>query len=465
MNVVMIALEAARADHLSCYGYGRQTTPNLDRLVEDGVVFDNHFTPAVPTQPAFTTIFSGAHPLTHRIIAHEAPLNPNPKITWLPLLLRHHNYTTVAIDTLIDHRPWFARGFEYYVNPCRRGDLPDSDSVNQRAIEWLEHCRREPFFLHLHYWDGHLPYRPDNANRQLFYQGDPTTQNVGSLNRFYEQSAGCGAGYTWLEDLLKTWPTKVGSRIEDVDFLIAQYDAELRTADHGIGQICEMLKSLDLWPDTLVMVYGDHGVELGGEHGIYFDHYGLYDANLRVPLIMHWPEKLDGGRRVSAMSQQQDLLATVLDAIGADVSDLVEGRSLLPLARGTQTVSHWNHTLMACECTYQAKWALRTAEYKLIVSREPDFHGRPPVELYDLLDDPLELHNLATRNRPLVEKLLDKFDTTLKRMLEARHMKGDPIAPGRLSLGRQVFKQIGKPYPPRDPKWKGHVAPVIAGIP
>ena len=129
MNVVLIGFEALRADHVSCYGYGRSTTPFIDALAAEGVLFENHLTPVVPAQPTFTTIFSGTHPLTHRIFAHETEAIPHSRITWLPLLMRHHGFTTVAIDHLIDQRSWFARGFEYYINPSRRGAIPDCRAI------------------------------------------------------------------------------------------------------------------------------------------------------------------------------------------------------------------------------------------------------------------------------------------------------------------------------------------------
>jgi arylsulfatase len=465
MNVVMIGLDALRADRLGCYGYRKATSPFIDSLAKNGVLFENHFTPSVPTQPAFTTIYSGAHPLTTRVVSHEGTATPNPGVTWLPLLMRHHKYCTITVDNLVDHKQWFARGWEYYINPRRRGEFPACHVFNQRAIEWLEKTRRDPFFLAMHYWDTHTPYQPLKPEYvNLFYQGDPTVKNKGSLDAFYAnpQVERWPAG--WLGDILTSYKgTKTGSRVEDLNFITAHYDAEVRTTDDGVRELCESLQKNGLWDDTLLVIFGDHGEELG-EHGIFFDHHGLYDSNLHVPMILHWPKGLKGheGRRVSSMTQHQDICATVLDAIGAPVpTDVVEGRSLLPLARGQQATSHWGHTLMACEGTWQAKWALRTSEYKLIVSREPDLHGKPPVELYDLLEDPGEKRDLAEREPDLTKRLLEQFNQNLIKMMTQRGLEHDLIAPGMLTLGKRFFERQGKPYPPRDPKWKGIAPPVI----
>ena len=466
MNVVLIAVDALRADRLGCYGYGRETSPFMDSLAANGVVFENHFTPAVPTQPAFTTIYSGTHPLTHGIVAHEGLALPNPRVTWLPLLMKFHGVTSVTVDNLADHKPWFWRGFEYYINPRRRGEFPNCHIYNERAIEWLERCRHEPFFLSVHYWDPHTPYDAELKYTRLFYEGDPTTTNMGSLDAFYQSPQVKRWPENWFAKLLENWPNTTGKRIEDKQFILAHYDAEIRMVDDGVRQLCDVLENIGILEDTLLIIFGDHGEELAGDHGIYFDHHGLYDSNIRVPMILHWPKGLAGsaGRRVTAMTQHQDLFPTVLEAMDLKTPpDVIEGQSMLPLARGEASSSHWHHLVMACECTWQAKWAMRTPEYKLIVSRQPDFHGKPPIELYDLLKDPGEQQNIGAAEPLLRNRLLQKFDATLVGMLGERGCAVDPIAVNPITLGARMFKRLGRPYPPKDPNWQGHPPPVLGG--
>ena len=467
MNIIFLVIDALRADRLGCYGYKKATSPFIDSLAANGVVFDNHFTPVVPTQPAFTSFFSGTHPLTHRVFSHEGVTVPNAMITWLPLLMRHHKVTTIAVDNLVDHKQWFARGFEYYINPRMRGEFPPADVFNERAIEWLTKTRREPFFMSLHYWDTHTPYMAPDKYLPLFYEGDPTTANMGSMDAFYKNPQGERWPETWFADLIKRWPgEKKGARIEDANFLSAMYDSEVRCADDGVKALCDVLKAQGIFDDTLLVICGDHGEELTGDHGIWCDHHGLYDSNLKCPMIMHWPKGLgaSAGRRVSAMTQHQDLLPTFTDAMGVSAPmDVVEGKSMLPLARGTTTLSHWNHTLIALEATWQAKWAMRTPEYKLIVSRQADLHEKPPLEVYDLLEDPKEHLNIAYDNSALTRTLIDRFDEILKRMLESRGYLEDPVALGGITLGRRWFEKHQKPYPPAWPKgFRPHPPPKLA---
>lgn len=466
MNIIFLVIDALRADRLGCYGYKKNTSPFIDSLAANGVVFENHFTPVVPTQPAFTSIFSGTHPLTHRVFSHEGTTVPNAMITWLPLLMRHHKVSTIAVDNLVDHKQWFARGFEYYINPRMRGEFPPADVFNERAIEWLTKTRREPFFMSLHYWDTHTPYLAPDKYLPLFYDGDPTTANVGSMDTYYKTPQADRWPETWFVDLLKRWPgAKTGTRIEDASFLSAMYDSEVRCADDAVKALCDTLKAQGIFDDTLLVICSDHGEEIGGEHGIWFDHHGLYDSNLRCPMIMHWPKGLgaSAGRRVSAMTQHQDLLPTFAEAMGVSAPmDVIEGRSMLPLARGTAQLSHWNHMLIGLEATWQAKWVMRTPEYKLIVSRQADLHDKPPIEVYDLLEDPQEHLNIAYDNISLTRTLIDRFDDVLKKMLEARGYIEDPVALGGITLGRRWFEKHGKPYPPAWPKgFRPHPPPKL----
>ena len=388
---------------------------------------------------------------------------PSPNCIWLPAVLKQLDYHTVSVDNLADHKPWFWRGFEYYINPRKRGDFPDCHAFNERTVEWLTHTRREPFFMHLHFWDPHTPYLPKREHMLSFYQGDPTTTNVGSLDPFYDRPQVERWPKTWFGTLLEQWPDTQGPRIEDKDFICAMYDAEVLTPDDGVPEVVETLERQGILDDTLIFIFGDHGEELDGQHGIWFDHHGLYDSNIRVPMIMYWPKGLGGGRRVSAMTQHPDIAATVIDLLGKQVPEVVDGQSMLPLARGEKETSHWNHTLMTCESTWQCKWAMRTPEYKLIVSREPDYHEKPPVELYDLLADPGELTNIVNDNADLTRTLLTRFDLLLKSMLEQRGLKQDPIATHGLTLGRRMFERLGRPYPPPRNGWKGHPVPALAG--
>ena len=166
MNAVFIALDTCRADHLSAYGYPRRTSPNLAALAAQGVRFDWCITQNNATQPSYTTLYTGRHPINHNIVAHGGNVWLDDSIPVLPAVLRRSGVITAAVDDLYEMKPWFARGYDYYVNPAgarKPKRLVTADDINERAIPLLRHLaahRDRSFFLFLHYWDLHTRYRP-----------------------------------------------------------------------------------------------------------------------------------------------------------------------------------------------------------------------------------------------------------------------------------------------------------------
>jgi arylsulfatase A-like enzyme len=432
MNVLLLLIDSLRADHLSSFGYHTPTSPFLDRLAAEGASFDHFFTPAIPTLPAYTSMFTGQSPVTHRVLTRTGGTDIL-NAPWVPKIMAEHGYVTAAVDILAQRRQWCARGFSHYFNlRTREDEYLNCFQLNRVAMPWLEEHRRDPFFLYIHYGDPHTPYAPPLKYRGLFYEGDPTRANRGSLDEFRKGLPLIGGPLneslvdSWLVSGASEWPGASGHRIEDVEWCKAQYDAAIRAVDGGIAELLGFLDEMDLAADTAVIVLGDHGESLG-EHGIYFAHHGLYECTLRPPLIVRWPGMVEAGRRITALTQIPDIGPTLLEMMGLPVPESMDGRSLVPLLRG-QTDEHVHSEIVAAECTVMFKWALRKDGYKLIVARQPDIYGRPPIELYDLGADPAEQINLAADRPDLRDQLLTEFQAWLSRRLIETGQTVDPVA-------------------------------------
>ena len=430
MNFILLVIDSLRADRLSCYGYHRPTTPFLDSMAASGVRFENFFTPVTPTQPAITTLFTGQFPLTHRIFAQSGRNRLAADAPWFPEALRRHGYTTAAIDNLAAGKGWFRRGFEVYhsLADAQSGEARHlrCTDVNHAATQWLEGNGANPFFLYVRYGDPHTPYSPPAPYREQFYQRDPTTTNCGSLDEFYQQPLKSYLLRDWLEPAATEWPGATGSRMEDIEWCRAQYDAEVRFVDDGVAQLLAYLEQRDLAKNTAVIVLGDHGESLG-EHGIYFEHHGLYDCTIRPPLIVRWPNETTSDRSIPAWTQMPDIAPTLLEMAGLPVPPAMEGRSLVPLLRG-ETPEHAYSEIVCCEATWMCKWAFRKDNHKLIIAREPDMYGKPPLELYDLASDPGELTNLAEHQPDRTSKLRSEFEHWLAQRLARSGDSVDPLA-------------------------------------
>lgn len=436
MNFLLIGIDSLRADRLGCYGYQKQTSPFIDALASKSLLFEQFFSPVIPTQPSFTTFFSGQMPTTHGIVAHRGNLSFDADRPFLPEFFQAAGYATAAVDNLADHheKEWFRRGFDTYLNPREPGTYPDCFLYNRAAIDWLKQKGDRPFFMFIHYWDPHTPYMAPKKYRDLFYKGDPIVDNKGSLDPFYQRPLMDWWPNKWMDRLADEWTGVSGTHISDIDFVRAQYDSEIRCADDGLKELLGAIDDMGQLEDTVIVIWGDHGEELG-EHGIYFDHHGLYESDIKVPLIVHWPGEV--GQRIGSLTQHMDLAPTILEGAGLKVPDVMDGQSLWPIIRGT--APNRPNELLTVECTWMAKWALRQEDWKLIVAREKDFYGKPERELYHLKTDPGEQHNLAQTEGHRLKEMEARLETLLWQRLKKVGRTEDPVKAHGITLGQKMF--------------------------
>lgn len=207
--------------------------------------------------------------------------------------------------------------------------------------------------------------------------------------------------------------------ITDKDYVIAQYDGAIAYMDAAIGAIFTALEAKGILDETIVVINGDHGETLY-EHECWFDHHGMYDNVLHVPLIIRYPGKVAAGKRVSGFNQHKDLVPTLMELLEVGEGDIqwpsdkrFDGRSLLPLVNG-EVASH-ESAFYITECTWMRKHGWRTPEWKLMIALEPDFHFKPEIELYNLAEDPDENHNLAEARPDVVDLLSKTMDAWIAR--------------------------------------------------
>lgn len=437
VNIVFIVIDTLRASRLGCYGYPKPTSPTLDRLAAGGARFARCFAPGIPTTPAHTTLYTGLHPLTHNIVCHGGKVELDRKIPVLPELLQEAGYTTAAVDNLYDIKPWLARGYEYYVNPSFRHKLRllvSCEEINARAIPWIQAHAREKFFLFVHYWEPHTPYMPPERYR-TFYPSDrdPFAPEHTSFAPIKRQPFWGMFGDIWFNKL---------GPVTDAEYIASLYDAEIRHVDDGVAELLGALDAANLSEETLVVVTGDHGESLYS-HDIYFDHHGLYEDTIHVPLLFHFPARIAPETTLTPMVQHLDLAPTLLDMAGVAVPESMEGRSLWPMVTGQTDTGGWEQ-VVCCECTWQAKWALRTETTKFILSRDPDFHNMPLRELYDLTSDPEENTNLIQERDHEALAMEAKLEAWIAEGLRKTGRTEDPLRVQGITLGKRWYDWLAK---------------------
>lgn len=438
-NVVLVAIDTLRPDHLGCYGYPKATSPRIDALAARSVVFDRAIAPAIPTMPSFTTLLTGLHPYRHGIVSHIPPSDRlDPRIATFPQCARQAGMVTIGIDNLVTQGhgrgSWFARGFDFYSGYLYQPFTNQSEQLVDRAIAYADAYADQPFLLYLHLWDPHTPYGPPAPYDTLHYvpgSGAYDLADVKALSPEYYDA--------FLAEMRLRHP-------DDYADVVAQYDGEISYVDVQVGRLMAHLEATGRLDDTAVVLMSDHG-ECFGEGEIHFDHHGLHDATIRVALMIRTPESVPG--RCAAMVSTEDIFPTLAELCGWTLPEAtpLTGHSLASTLAGGPAPER--DYLVAVESTRQASLALRTPRWKLIVpiahdasgNLLPDLYGRPRdprPQLYDLDADPGEWHDVAADHPDVRDRLVALLDTWRAREVAARGGH-DPVLESGLSLGYDEF--------------------------
>jgi len=402
-NLLLIGIDSLRADHMSCYGYPRQTTPHIDRFAEGGTLFENTFSAYVPTTPGYASMLTGMDLFSTQVVALRHQGEMRAEVKTLAEILGEEGYNTTSVG--FQGNP-AARGFDNYLNfagwgSWSEGRSPKAQNLNDVAIPELDRLAGDdkPFFLFLRHMDPHAPYLPPAPYERAFYHGnecDPANKSMDPVMTF---KPFCDFFACWMPP-----------GISDKDYVIAQYDGAVAYMEAAIQTIFTALETRGILDDTIVVLNADHGETLY-DHECWFDHHGTYDNVLHIPLIVRYPAKVPAGQRLKGFNRQQDLVPTLLELAGIETGIQFDGQSLMKLARGE--AASFDSGFYITECTWQRKQGWRTPEWKLIEALEPDFHFKPPVELYNLVEDPGENNNLADQCPEVVEVLQTRMNAWL----------------------------------------------------
>ncbi len=286
-NIVFLGIDSLRSDHMSSYGYHRLTTPHLDHFAKQGTLFENTISAHIPTSSAYASMLTGLDVFNTQVVALRHKGGLRPEVVTLAEILRGEGYNTTCVGFTGNPS---SRGFDTYLDYAgwgswNEGRSPKAENLNAVAIPELEKLakKRDPFLLFLRHMDPHAPYLPPAPYERAFYHGnekDPKNKSMQPVMEFKP-----------FRDFFASW---MPPGITDKDYVIAQYDGAIAYMDAAIQTIFTALEAKGLAEDTIVVVNGDHGETLY-EHDCYFDHHGLYECTLTVPLILRYPKRIPCG--------------------------------------------------------------------------------------------------------------------------------------------------------------------------
>jgi arylsulfatase A-like enzyme/Tfp pilus assembly protein PilF len=366
-SVLLITLDTVRADHIGCYGYSRIETPAMDRLARDGVRFENAYTQVPITLPSHAVILTGTYPMFSGVRDFTSPPLP-VNIPTLAEMLRRSGYQTAAfVSSFVLNSIWgLNRGFEVYDDDmgmdknrprflfllARRGDY-----TTDRFLAWLTRRGNGPFFAWLHLYDAHSPYRSPEPYHSR-YAGRP-------------------------------------------------YDGAIAFDDAQVGRVMSRLRALNLYKDTLIVLLSDHGESLG-EHGESEHGFFLYNATLRVPLIIKPPVEPVRSLTASQSVSTVDVASTIAQAckIAPALSRGLQGRSLLnPSVLKAASDFKANPAEVVYAESYYPRHSFGWHQLRALLTRDFKYIDAPRSELYDLHQDPGERSNIVAAKSSVASTL------------------------------------------------------------
>lgn len=395
--ILFISIDTLRADHLGCYGYGRETSPTIDKIAKEGLLFENAVSQRGLTQPSLASIMTSKYINQHKLIDHIYSNTLTDDNITLAEYLADNDYYTKAISAnlLVNPEIGLHQGFKEFTVEV------DERKMTDTLLSWLKDFTgnrpRDKFFLWVHYFDPHSPY----------------TARKPYIERFEENYKGKYGDEISFDEVDEIFLNKRDLSEEDMEHMLALYDSQISRIDDFIGEIIEELKRLEIYDKTLLVFFSDHGEELY-ERNFYVEHYrSVYESVLRIPLIMRYPGIIPMGKSVKDVVESIDIMPTVLEFCDISPLEKLSGMSVKPLWEGNNFnkdfgISEWWNLI----------FTLRTEDWAYIWNptgvwpTDSRFEGGEyPVakeELYNVKLDPKQKNNLIHKKREVANALNGK---------------------------------------------------------
>lgn len=456
-NVIIISIDTLRADHVGCYGHWRDTSPYLDALAKESVLFEDAYAPCSLTTPSHVSLFTSLYPLSHGVLWNADMDSFSNDIVTLAEVLQSNGYRTAGFagGGQVSEILGFKRGFGFWSE--MRYIAPHLPHVK----DWLLENAGENFFLFFHFYDVHGPYPIRKNFLELYRDFGYIDELNDRIENFWGKENSQRISYEQLstqvkidlgilkklsglrtknprynfpqftkqegDRLLLEWPNTPDFERQRQLF-IDSYDAGIKYTDHHLNEFFTFLKKEKLWDSTLLIVTSDHGEEFM-EHNIFGHGTGLYETLVHVPLIVKMPRFFNGrARRVAGLTELIDIMPTVLDMLDIRLEGQMQGESLLPLITGKKKVGKKMIFASLRNKRLEDKRSVRTERWRYMIS-DQNFSDKD--EFFDVQSDPLEQTNLIREKINGMQTLKSEL---LKHMRECTNLHNSNYSQNRKSI-------------------------------
>lgn len=412
VRVLFVDVDTLRPDHLGCYGYQRDTSPCVDSIAKEGIIFDNYYTTNAPCLPSRAALVTGRYGIHTGVVGHGGTAadmrlgGPNRGfsdevgIHNLFNLFRKAGIRTASVSTFAERHAawWFNAGFDETCNVGGCG-METADKVTPAALDWLSrHADQDNWCLHVHYWDPHTPYRAPASFGEPFANEplcDPwITEEIFDQHYHHVGPHSAQEVNMWNDRANPAFPRHLArlENLKDVKYFMDQYDCGVRYTDDNIKKMVDFLKEKGLYEDMVIIVTSDHGENLG-ELGLYGEHGTADNPTCRIPMIIKWPGGKQGIRD-SALHANLDLAPTIEQLLGQTSNARWDGKSYADTI--LEGVEDGHQDIVINQCAHVCQRSVRFDHYIYIRTVHDGYHLFDDEMLFDLEKDPHEIHNLAS---------------------------------------------------------------------
>lgn len=442
MRILYLDLDTLRPDHLGCYGYHRNTSPNIDAIAAQGIRCENYYTSDAPCLPSRSALYACRFGIHTGVVGHGGtaadPFVQGPTrmfrtaasgTAWMSIL-RKAGFRTVSISPFAERHSawWFYTGFNEMIN-TGRGGLESAEEITPHAIDWLKrNARQDNWFLQLNYWDPHTPYRAPQEFGNPFEDEPPPSWMTEEILEKHKSSYGPHSAREPIHfDVPENYPwPRVPTSIDtlaDWKRWIDGYDCGVRYMDEHIGRVLNLLADEGVLDDTVIMVSSDHGENLG-ELNIYGDHQTADHVTSRIPMIIRWPG-MQGGIVDRELHYNLDLPPTMAEILGQPIPESWDGQSYAQtLKDGTPAGRDY---LVVSQCAWSCQRAVRFGPWIMVRSYDTGLKDFPPHMLFNVAEDPHETNNLAEQKPEVVHEALALLDEWHADMMSTSTQAVDPM--------------------------------------
>lgn len=411
MRILMLDLDTLRPDHMGCYGYGRNTTPVMDEIAKDCVRYEEYYCSDAPCLPSRAALFTGRFGIHNginnhggtaadmRLLGRERGMRDDRMEHSFFNIFRRAGMYTASISTFAERHSafWFNAGFNEMIN-VGKGGSETAGEVIPKALDWLDrHGHEENWFLHVHLWDAHSPYRTPEDFENPFKErpaSDWIDREVFErhLKKVGQHSLNELGGFAENERY-RAFPKQLqrATTFEEMEAVLDGYDCGVRYMDGQIGRLAEWLRTQGIYEDMAIIITSDHGEDMG-ELGIYSEH-GVCDyPTTHIPLLLKWPGVKPSVDR--ELHYQIDLAPTLCELLGVAPYPYWDGQSFAGGKGGREY-------LVLTQCAHVCQRGVRFGNYYYIRTYHSGYHLFPKEMLFDISADAHEQKDLCEQRPDL----------------------------------------------------------------